>query len=144
MDVDKRYRGMDMKTYEAENFDRYTVFSLWDTYRATHPLYTIIEQERTNDFINTFLRQYEEGGQLPMWELACNYTGCMIGYHAVPVIADAYIKGIRGYDAELALEAMVSTAEANELGKEYYPRAGLYPRRKRTRIGLQNAGICLR
>jgi predicted alpha-1,2-mannosidase len=130
MDVDKRYRGMDMKIYEAENFDRYTVFSLWDTYRATHPLYTIIEQERTNDFINTFLRQYEEGGQLPMWELACNYTGCMIGYHAVPVIADAYIKGIRGYDAELALEAMVSTAEANELGKEYYRELGYIPAEK--------------
>ncbi len=130
MDVDGRYRGMDMNIYEAKNFDRYTVFSLWDTYRATHPLFTIIEQERTNDFIKTFLKHYEEGGKLPMWELACNYTGCMIGYHAVPVIADAYVKGIRDYDAELALEAMVSAAEANELGKEHYRELGYIPAEK--------------
>lgn len=130
MDVDGRYRGMDMNIYEAKDFDRYTVFSLWDTYRATHPLFTIIERERTNDFIKTFLKHYQEGGKLPMWELACNYTGCMIGYHAVPVIADAYIKGIRDYDTELALEAMVSAAEANELGKEHYRELGYIPAEK--------------
>ena len=93
-DVDGRYRGMDLKIHEASDFDYYTVFSLWDTYRATHPLYTIIEQERTNDFINTFLAKYDEGGIMPIWDLSACYTGCMIGYHAVPVIADAYLKGI--------------------------------------------------
>lgn len=130
MDVDRRYRGMDMNIYTAEDYDRYTIFSLWDTYRATHPLFTIIEQERTNQFIRTFLKQYKEGGKLPMWELACNYTGCMIGYHAVPVIADAYIKGIRDYDADLALEAMVSTATTDELGKSYYQKMGYIPTEK--------------
>ena len=88
-DVDGKYRGMDLKIHETNDFKYYTVFSLWDTYRATHPLYTIIEQERTNDFINTFLAKFDEGGIMPIWDLAANYTGCMIGYHAVPVIADA-------------------------------------------------------
>lgn len=94
-DVDGRYRGMDLKVHEANGFDYYTVFSLWDTYRAAHPLYTIIDQKRTNDFINTFNAKYDEGGILPIWDLSANYTSCMIGYHAVPVIADAYLKGIR-------------------------------------------------
>ena len=93
-DVDGRYRGMDLEIHETKDFDYYTVFSLWDTYRAAHPLYTIIEQEKTNHFINTFLAKYNEGGIMPIWDLAANYTGCMIGYHAVPVIADAYLKGI--------------------------------------------------
>lgn len=124
-DVDGRYRGTDMKIHLAEGHNQYTVFSLWDTYRATHPLYTLIEQERTVDFIKTFLNQYEQGGQLPMWELAGNYTGCMIGYHATPVIADAYMKGIRDYDAELALEAMTSNANTEKLGIAAYASAGL-------------------
>ena len=94
-DVDGRYRGMDLEIHQTTKFDYYTVFSLWDTYRAAHPLYTLIEQERTNDFINTFLAKYDEGGIMPIWDLSANYTGCMIGYHAVPVIADAYLKGIR-------------------------------------------------
>jgi len=120
-DVDGRYRGTDLKIHQgAESHTQYTIFSLWDTYRATHPLYTIIDQKRTKDFINTFLNQYKEGGSLPMWELAGNYTGCMIGYHAVPVISDAYMKGIEGFDAELAMEAMVAAATADELGKTYY------------------------
>jgi len=94
-DVDGRYRGMDLKIHQTSDFDYYTVFSLWDTYRAAHPLYTtIIEQDRTNDFINTFISKYKEGGIMPIWDLAANYTHCMIGYHAVPVIADAYLKGI--------------------------------------------------
>ncbi len=96
-DVDGRYRGMDLEIHQTVDFEYYTVFSLWDTYRAAHPLYTILEQERTNDFINTFLAKYEEGGIMPIWDLSACYTGCMIGYHAVPVIADAYLKGIREY-----------------------------------------------
>ena len=126
-DVDGRYRGTDLAVHRAEDYTRYSVFSLWDTYRAAHPLFTILERERTNDFIRTFLAQYEEGGKLPMWELAGNYTGCMIGYHAVPVIADAYRKGIRDYDAALALEAMVAMAEADELGKRPYRELGFVP-----------------
>ena len=115
-DVDGRYRGMDEKIHTAKGYDQYTVFSLWDTFRATHPLYTIIEQKRTVDFIKTFLAQYEQGGLLPVWELAANETWCMIGYHSVPVIADAYMKGIRGYDAEKALEAMKKSANQDHYG----------------------------
>jgi putative alpha-1,2-mannosidase len=92
--------------------DVYTVFSLWDTFRAEHPLLTILEPDRTTDFIKTFLLQYQQAGRLPVWELWGNETDCMIGYHSVSVIADAYLKGIRGFDAELALEAMTASADA--------------------------------
>lgn len=126
-DVDGRYRGMDLKVHESKDFDYYTVFSLWDTYRATHPLYTIIEQEKTNDFINTFLAKQDEGGIMPIWDLSACYTGCMIGYHAVPVIADAYLKGIRDYDTEKALKAMMHSATRDKLGLEAYKKYGFIP-----------------
>ncbi|OUS01325.1 glycosyl hydrolase family 92 [Flavobacteriales bacterium 33_180_T64] len=126
-DVDGRYRGMDLEIHQTTAFDYYTVFSLWDTYRAAHPLYTIIEQERTNDFINTFLAKYDEGGIMPIWDLSANYTGCMIGYHAVPVISDAYLKGIRDYDTEKAFEAMKHSATRNQLGLKTYKEFGFIP-----------------
>ncbi|MDG1041166.1 MAG: GH92 family glycosyl hydrolase [Polaribacter sp.] len=126
-DVDGRYRGMDLKIHETKDFDYYTVFSLWDTYRAAHPLYTIIEQDRTNDFINTFLAKYDEGGIMPIWDLSGNFTGCMIGYHAVPVIADAYLKGIRGYDVDKAFEAMKHSATRDKLGLDSYKKFGFIP-----------------
>ena len=119
-DVDGSYRGTDLGVHTTKDFDNYTVFSLWDTYRATHPLFTIIDQKRTTDFINTFTNQYEIGGQLPVWELAGTYTGCMIGYHAVPVIVDAYKKGIVDFDVEKAYEAMLHAAEQTHLGLESY------------------------
>ncbi|WP_370390031.1 GH92 family glycosyl hydrolase [uncultured Winogradskyella sp.] len=125
-DVDGRYRGMDLEIHQAD-FDYYTVFSLWDTYRAAHPLYTIIEEDRTNDFINTFLAKYDEGGIMPIWDLSANYTGCMIGYHAVPVIADAYLKGIRNYDVEKAFEAMKHSANQDKLGLAAYKANGFIP-----------------
>ncbi len=125
-DVNGQYRGMDNTIHTAKDFDRYTVFSLWDTYRAAHPLYTLIEQERTNDFIRTFLSQYQEGGILPIWELANNYTGCMIGYHAIPVIADAYQKGLRDYDVELAYEAMQYSAGTRSFGIGGLQNIGVY------------------
>ncbi len=126
-DVDGRYRGMDLEVHSTTAFDYYTVFSLWDTYRAAHPLYTIIETERTNDFINTFLAKYDEGGIMPIWDLSANYTGCMIGYHAVPVIADAYLKGIRSYDANKALNAMKHSAMQQHLGLASYKKFGYIP-----------------
>ncbi|MFT6843283.1 MAG: putative alpha-1,2-mannosidase [Psychroserpens sp.] len=126
-DVDGRYRGMDLKIHETKDFDYYTVFSLWDTYRAAHPLYTIIEQEKTNDFINTFLAKYDEGSIMPIWDLAGNYTHCMIGYHAVPVIADAYLKGIRNYDVEKAFQAMKHSATRDKLGLQSYKEFGFIP-----------------
>lgn len=126
-DVDGRYRGMDLEIHQTKDFDYYTVFSLWDTYRAAHPLYTIIEQDKTNDFINTFLAKYDEGGIMPMWDLSGNYTDCMIGYHAVPVVADAYLKGIRGYDTEKAFEAMKHSATRDKFGLESYKKYGFIP-----------------
>ena len=88
-DVNGQYRGRDGKVHTAEGYTRYTVFSLWDTFRAWHPLMTVIDRKRTLDYIRTFLAQYQEGGLLPVWELSANETECMIGYHAVPVIVDA-------------------------------------------------------
>ena len=127
MDVDGKYRGTDLKVHQADGFTNYTVFSLWDTFRATHPLYTIIEQKRDADFIKTFLHQYENGGQLPVWELAGNYTGCMIGYHSIPVIADAWVKGIRDFDGARAFEAMKHSAMENHLGLDAYKKYGYIP-----------------
>lgn len=126
-DVDGRYRGMDLEIHKTKDFNYYTVFSLWDTYRAAHPLYTIIEQERTNDFINTFLAKYDEGGIMPIWDLSACYTGCMIGYHAVSVIADAYLKGIKNYDSEKALQVMIHSATRDKLGLESYKKYGFIP-----------------
>jgi predicted alpha-1,2-mannosidase len=123
-DVTGEYRGMDQKIHQADNTDVYTIFSLWDTFRGAHPLYTIIEQNKTNAFINTFLAHYEQGGELPVWELAGNETGCMIGYHSVSVITDAYVKGIRAYDADKALVAMQHSATLNKLGLEAYKSKG--------------------
>ena len=124
MDVDGQYRGTDLKVHQAKGFDNYTIFSLWDTFRGTHPLYTILQRKRTADFIKTFLAQYEQGGQLPIWELAGNYTGCMIGYHSVSVIADAYAKGIQDFDTQLALEAMKHSATQDHLGLSFYKEKG--------------------
>ena len=126
-DVDGKYRGHDMQIHQADQTNVYTVFSLWDTFRATHPLYTLIEQKRTNEFINTFLNQYEQGGLLPVWELAGNETFCMIGYHSVPVIADAYAKGIRDYDVNKAFEAMKFSSNKDHLGLSSYRSHGYIP-----------------
>ena len=113
MDSDGRYRGPDNAVHEAKGFTHYSTFSLWDTYRALHPLLTLVQPEqRTNDFVQSLLaaRRHSPYGVLPVWAFHGQETWCMIGYHAVPVIADAYLKGIRGYDADEALEAMVASA----------------------------------
>lgn len=124
MDVDGQYRGTDDKIHTAKGFTNYTIFSLWDTHRAYHPLMTILNQQRTKDWINTFLAQDEQGGMLPVWELSANETFCMIGYHSVPVIADAYQKGIRGFDAQKALQAMRRYAESDRFGLAHYRNNG--------------------
>lgn len=114
-DVDGQYRGMDGQVHHADH-NVYTVFSLWDTFRALHPLMTILEPDMTNDFIKTFLLHYEQGGRLPVWELWGNETDCMIGYHSASVIADAHAKGIRDYDAVAVLKAMIAGATRDEPG----------------------------
>lgn len=126
-DVDGRYRGMDNKIHQLKNDRQYTVFSLWDTFRGLHPLLTIVQQKRTEEMVRTMLRQYQHGGKLPMWELCANETSCMIGYHAVPVIVDAYMKGLRDFDQELAMKAMLGRAFQNELGIPALIKFGFLP-----------------
>jgi len=126
-DVDGRYLGRDGKAHRAEGYTQHSVFSLWDTFRAAHPLYTLLEPKRTESFIRTFLAQFRESGRLPVWELWGNETDCMIGYHAVSVIADAYQKGIRGFDAKEALQAMVASAEGPGFGLPAYRQHGYIP-----------------
>ena len=133
-DVDGRYRGMDQKIHQDTGYTNYTVFSLWDTFRAQHPLYTIINPGLDQAWIRSLLRKYDEGGILPMWELAANYTGCMIGYHAVPVIVDAYVKGLRDYDLDKAMAAVVFSSVYDDQKPVPYNsanvRADLMPKAK--------------
>lgn len=126
-DADGRYRGMDNTIHKADSNEQYTVFSLWDTYRAAHPLYTLFQPKRTYAFINTFLRQYKEGGRLPVWELAANETNCMIGNHSIPVIIDAWAKDYVEFDQKLAMEAMVKSADMDGFGLDAYKRYGFIP-----------------
>ena len=125
-DADGRYRAHDKKIYQSDS-PRYTIFSLWDTFRTEHPLLNLIQRERSIDIINTFINNYETGGLLPVWELAANETFCMIGYHAIPVIADAYFAGIKGIDYEKALEAMVNSANQDHFGLNCYKEYGFIP-----------------
>lgn len=126
-DVDGKYRGRDLQIHQSKEFNNYSVFSLWDTYRAEHPLLTVIDQKRSNDFIQTFIHQTAQGGLLPVWELSGNETNCMIGYHAVSVIADAYLKGIRQYDVFKVFEAMKKSANQYELSLNAYRKYGFVP-----------------
>ena len=107
MDVDSTYRGIDQNIHKANDFANYSTFSLWDTYRALHPLFTIIQQQRTNDIINSMLQHQQQSVHkiLPVWSHQANENWCMIGYHAVPVIVDAFMKGISNYDVNNALDA---------------------------------------
>jgi len=118
-DADGRYRGPDNQVHKAEGFTFHSTFSLWDTFRAEHPLLTIIEPEQTNaDFIRSLIESQKHSpyGILPIWQFAGQETWCMIGYHAVPIIADAYLKGIRGFDPEEAIKAMVASATYGPYG----------------------------
>ena len=116
-DVDGRYLGMDLEVHQG-NVDKpvYTIFSLWDTFRALHPLLSIIDPKLNNDFITSLLLKHKEGGVFPMWDLASNYTGTMIGYHAVSLIADAYTKGNADFDLKEAYEACLRAAEYDTTG----------------------------
>lgn len=109
-DVNGQYRGIDDKVRTADGWTNYSCFSLWDTYRTLNPLLTILSPSMVNDIVRSFLSIYDEQGKLPIWTLVGGETNCMPGYSSVPIIADAYLKGIRGYDAGKALDAMVATA----------------------------------
>ena len=129
-DTDGRYRGLDQNIHRAENFTNYTTFSLWDTYRALHPLFTILQQQRTSDMINSMLAHYDQSvhDMLPVWSHHANENWCMIGYHSVPVIADAMVKKIEGFDYTRALEACATTARNSWYdGLDDYMKLGYVP-----------------
>ena len=127
-DVNGEYRRHDQtvaRMPEGESY--YSTFSLWDTFRAWNPLQTMVDTALVNDMIRSMLDMYDSTGELPIWPLASGETGTMIGYHAVSVIADAYLKGIRGYDADKALEAMIRSSNINKKGSDYYTAQGYIP-----------------
>jgi predicted alpha-1,2-mannosidase len=126
-DLNGNYKGANDSIMHASGFSRYDTFSLWDTYRAAHPLYTVLHPNRVSDMINSMLAHYKETGLLPVWSMSGNETNMMIGYHAVPVLVDAYFKGIRGFDPMLAYEAC--KASANDSGRQIdiYKKLGYVP-----------------
>ncbi|HVS95126.1 MAG TPA: GH92 family glycosyl hydrolase [Puia sp.] len=126
-DHDSSYRGTDGKVVEHASFNNYTIFSLWDTYRTFHPLMTLIQPQRVNDFVNSMLAIYQQQGKLPVWHLQGRETDCMVGYSAVPVIADAWLSGFRGFDGRLALAAMKATATRDDYGLNYVKQYGYIP-----------------
>ena len=133
-DVGGEYRGLDGNIHRAEGFANYTVFSLWDTYRALHPLLTIVQQERTSGIVASMLAHYDQSAHriLPIWSHWANENWCMIGYHAVSVITDAYLKGIRGYDVDKAWAAVRSSAAYDAYdGIGSYRRLGYVPEDER-------------
>ncbi len=130
MDTDGSYRGLDQNNHTAGGFTNYTTFSLWDTYRALHPLFTIVQQRRTADMVNSMLAHYDQSvhRMLPVWSHHANENWCMIGYHAVPVIADAIVKGIGGFDRTRALSACITTARNGWYdGLDDYMQLGYVP-----------------
>jgi predicted alpha-1,2-mannosidase len=130
MDVDGKYKGLDQNIHDARGFTNYTTFSLWDTYRALHPLFNIIQPKRNADMVQSMLQHYGQSvlHMLPVWSNSANDNWCMSGYHAVSVIADAAIKGIKGFDANKALDACVATARHSSYdGIGFYMNLGYVP-----------------
>jgi len=123
MDVNGEYKGLDQNTHQAAGFTNYTTFSLWDTYRALHPLFNIVQPQRNADMVQSMLAHYDQSvhDMLPVWSHHANENWCMIGYHSVSVIADAAVKGNSGFDAEKALDACIATAN-----QTYYGQLGEY------------------
>ncbi|MCU4155091.1 GH92 family glycosyl hydrolase [Carboxylicivirga sp. A043] len=127
-DTDSNYKGADGDYHQAKGYDKYDTFSLWDTFRAAHPLYTIMHPERAKDFVSSMISHYEQTGLSPVWSMQGNETDMMIGYHAVPVIVDAYFKGLlNDFDAELLYEACKSNAMDDSHGIKEYRELGYVP-----------------
>jgi len=133
MDLDGNYKGLDMNVHKAENFKNYTSYSLWDTYRALHPLFNLVQPTRNSDMISSMLAHSDQSvhKMLPIWSHYANENWCMIGYHSVSVIADAIVKGNGNFDKEKALQACVNTAKVSYYdGLEYYMKMGYVPEDK--------------
>ncbi|PTN27675.1 glycoside hydrolase domain-containing protein, partial [Desulfonatronum sp. SC1] len=126
-DHDTSYRGTDKEVYTNPGFTNYSVFSFWDTYRAVHPLFTIVQPERVDDMITSMLKIYQQQGKLPIWHLMGSETNCMVGYSAVPVVADAFFKGFTGFDHDLAYEAVLASSMLDEEGIQYLKQYGFIP-----------------
>ncbi len=126
-DVNGDYMGADFKPHRLEKGNNYTTFSLWDTYRAAHPLMSIINTSKVPDMINSMLRIYQEQGKLPVWHLVGNETDCMVGNPGIIVVADAYLKGIEGFDKDLAYQAMKNSAMKDDRGLRWYKEYGYVP-----------------
>jgi predicted alpha-1,2-mannosidase len=129
-DILGNYAGADGKIYQANDYQRYDIFSLWDTFRAANPLLTILHPDKVNDIIRSFLSHYKEYGLLPVWSLRGNETNTMTGYHAVPIIVDAYKKGFRGFDVSMAYEACLKSAAQDIRGSKLYREYGYIPHDK--------------
>ena len=127
-DINGQYRGADGKIHTASGFNNYTVLSLWDTFRAANPLYTLIAPQITSDIVSSMLAFYDEYGLLPVWPLWSSETNCMIGYHSVPVIVEAVNKGVNGFDVEKAYDAMRASAMQNDFGVGLLKEYGYIPR----------------
>ena len=126
-DVNKDYYGADKQIHRQVTFTNYTTFSLWDTYRAAHPLMTIIHPEKMPDIINTMLTIYQEQGKLPVWHLVANETDCMVGNPGVCVLADAVLKGFGGFDKEYAYEALKNSSLLDDRGQKLMREYGYIP-----------------
>ena len=129
-DVNGEFKGVKGDVMKAEGYKRYTVFSLWDTYRALHPLLTFTQKERVNDMIKSMLDHFKQTGLLPIWELEGNETFCMVGNHAIPVISEAILKEIGDFDRQLAFTAMVTSSVFDRDGMGYYDSLGFMPAEK--------------
>ncbi|MBC7981230.1 MAG: glycoside hydrolase family 92 protein [Armatimonadetes bacterium] len=127
-DVDGRYMGSDHKIQKADGYTNMTGLSLWDTFRAANPLYTLIAPKVTSDIVQSMLAQHDEYGLLPVWSLCNSETNCMIGYHSIPVIVDAYLKGIPGFDAEKAFTAMKKSAMQDDFAIKHLKAYNYIPR----------------
>lgn len=126
-DLNGEFKGVKGDVQKAEGYNQYTVFSLWDTYRALHPLFTLIQPDRVNDMVKSMLNHYRQTGILPVWELEGNETFCMVGNHSITVIAEAILKGIGDFDRELAFEAMKATSLHDRDGMGLYDKLGYMP-----------------
>ncbi|MEM9856831.1 MAG: GH92 family glycosyl hydrolase [Bacteroidota bacterium] len=126
-DINGEYRGSDFKTHKADGFVNHTIYSLWDTYRASHPLFTFLQSERMDDFLKSMYAQHKEYGLLPKWSLVSNETNTMIGYHAIPVIVDAWFKGYIDLPADSVLNMMLKSAYQKNEGIQYFDSLGFIP-----------------
>ncbi|MCL1613670.1 GH92 family glycosyl hydrolase [Phocaeicola plebeius] len=131
-DVNGDYYGADKQMHKGEGFVNYTTFSLWDTYRAAQPLMTILHPEKMSDVINTMLHIHQQQGKLPVWHLMGCETNCMVGNPGVPVVADAILKDIKGFDTELAFKALKESSMLPERGMEHRIEYGFIPADKMT------------